>query len=145
MAVLSKVTIGTGRKISIDYQSEDYSLIVTWELETNDTDLLGFVKSHGKQVEAAHQTLREAIKAERERLKNNGKAESLPQKESPKRYYPNGTATSSQIQTALKLQSQLGINSMSEDILTNLTKQEISNHIQDLMKQVKDNRHLIVA
>ena len=140
MAIISKVTIGLGRKVSIDYQSEDCSLIVSWELEKTDTDLVEFVEKHGQEIEHAHQVLKDVIKEEKQKRKN-GQSNSFKPREPHRNYYPKkeaAGATEKQIQTALNLQNQVGITDMTEEALANLTKREISDYIGDLMRQKKE-------
>lgn len=139
MAIISKVTIGTGKKVSVDYQSEDCSLIVTWDLESNDMDLLNFVRTHGKEVESAHQALRETMEEERKRKKNNHRQPF--RRNNNRRNYnqrDDAEATEKQVETALDLQGQLGITEMDEETLTNLTRKEISDYIGDLMRQKRE-------
>jgi len=54
MAFATQLTIGTGSKVSANYQSHEVSVTVTYELERQDTDLLQLVEEKAAEVENAH-------------------------------------------------------------------------------------------
>lgn len=147
MAVISKITIGTGDKVSMDYQSSDCSVVVSWELERNDTDLRKFIAEHAKEMEEAHYLLRERIIEYRlERQKNpkepngqfppkNGQGNTSAYKDSKNGNGKTEMATEKQIKTALSLQKQLGVSVMDVSDLSNLTKKEVSSYISSLFKK----------
>ncbi len=54
MAIATGLSIGTSNKVSVDYQSQEVSVSVTYELERHDTDLLAFVADKAAEVEQAH-------------------------------------------------------------------------------------------
>jgi hypothetical protein len=57
MAYVTAVTIGTSNKVSIDYQSQEVSVSVTFQLERSDGDLVSFVEDKAAEVERAHSTV----------------------------------------------------------------------------------------
>ncbi len=64
MAFLARVTLGSSTKVSKDFQSEEVTVIVSWEMERGDEDLLRFVRVKAVELEEARsllaQTLQEA-------------------------------------------------------------------------------------
>ena len=71
MAFATQLTIGTGSKVSANYQSHEVSVIVTYELERQDTDLLKLVEEKAAEVEQAHSMVWRSIKS----LRTEGKTE----------------------------------------------------------------------
>jgi hypothetical protein len=65
MAYATQVTIGTGNKVSINYQSQDVSVSVTYELEREDTDVLVVAREKSGEVAAAHRIAWEHIRDEK--------------------------------------------------------------------------------
>jgi len=65
MAYATQITISTGSKVSVNYQSEEVQVGVTYQLEREDENLLQLVESKAAEVEAAHRRLWKSIKAER--------------------------------------------------------------------------------
>lgn len=57
MAYVTAVTIGTSNKVSVDYQSQEVSVSVTFQLERSDGDLVSFVEDKAAEVERAHSTV----------------------------------------------------------------------------------------
>ena len=57
MAIIATVSIGTGNKVSVDYQSQEASINVTYQLERTDTDLKAFMHEKAAEVEEAHSLL----------------------------------------------------------------------------------------
>jgi hypothetical protein len=152
MAFIARITLGTGDKVSADYQSSDCNVGVTWELERNDTNLLEFVEKKAGLLEEAHYLLRQAIieqRQDRERGENHQeepKKPILPKNGQRNGFFagngrhPNGNAskaTEKQINTALSLQKEMGTSSLSARDLASLTKEEISGYIGDLLKERK--------
>lgn len=64
MAYATEVTISTGNKVSINYQTRDVSVSVTYQLEREDTDVVTVVREKTKELAQAHravwQTLHDA-------------------------------------------------------------------------------------
>lgn len=54
MAYATQLTIGTGNKVSLNYQSQDVNVSLTYELERGDTDLLAVVQEKAAEVAAVH-------------------------------------------------------------------------------------------
>lgn len=106
MAYLSKVTLGTGTKVSVDYQSEDVSLMVSWELERADTDLIAFVAEKAVELEEAHTTLRQRLREKRAERKAQAAAVAASSASSPK-----DESEKSQPQAAQRAQGQAGTHS----------------------------------
>ncbi|MDE2106568.1 MAG: hypothetical protein KGL39_55650 [Patescibacteria group bacterium] len=65
MAFATRVTIGTGNKVTQSYQSQDVSVSVTYELERSDTDLIAFMAAKAAEVEACHTAVWQGIFAKR--------------------------------------------------------------------------------
>jgi hypothetical protein len=151
MAYISKVTIGTGDKTTIDYQSDDCTLIVTYELERTDTDLLEFIRQQAPLIEKAHAELRTIITERRKARKNEVKEErpqnrenhqnSVREKAEPQARNSNraqpAMATENQIRTALDLEEQLGMKKSDPEALANMTAREISTYIVQLIQERK--------
>ena len=54
MAYPIQLSIGTGNKVSVNYQSQEVSVSVTYQLESEDTDLLKFARDKASEVAAVH-------------------------------------------------------------------------------------------
>lgn len=65
MAYATQITISTGSKVSVNYQSQEVHVGVTYQLEREDENLLQLVESKAAEVEAAHRRLWKTLKAER--------------------------------------------------------------------------------
>ena len=65
MAYATQLTIGTGNKVSINYQSQDVSVSLTYELEREDTDVLAVAQEKSGEVAAAHRIAWERIRDEK--------------------------------------------------------------------------------
>jgi hypothetical protein len=61
MAFATKVTIGTGNKVTQSYQSQDVSVSVSYDLERADTDLVAFMAEKAVEVEACHTAVWQGI------------------------------------------------------------------------------------
>ena len=62
MAYPIQLTLGTGNKVSVNYQSQEVSVSVTYQLESEDTDLLSFARDKASEVAAVHGIAWEQIK-----------------------------------------------------------------------------------
>lgn len=64
MAYATQITISTGNKVSLNYQSQEVSVTLTYQIEREDTDVLAVVKEKAAELAQAHhaawQTLRDA-------------------------------------------------------------------------------------
>lgn len=64
MAYATQVTISTGNKVSLNYQSQEVSVTLTYQIEREDADVLAIVKEKTVELAQAHraawQTLRDA-------------------------------------------------------------------------------------
>ena len=81
MAYVTAVTIGTSNKVSVDYQSQEVNVSVTFQLERTDGDLVSFVEDKAAEVERAHsgiwrriRELRAERKAQEATERANGQA-----------------------------------------------------------------------
>ena len=54
MAYPIQLTLGTGNKVSVNYQSQEVNVSVTYQLESEDTDLLHFARDKASEVAAVH-------------------------------------------------------------------------------------------
>lgn len=68
MAYATQITISTGSKVSVNYQSQEVHVGVTYQLEREDENLLQLVESKAAEVEAAHRRLWKTLKSERAAL-----------------------------------------------------------------------------
>jgi hypothetical protein len=65
MAYATQITIGTGRKVSVNYQSREVQVGVTYQLEREDQNLLQLVETKAAEIETVHRRLWKKLKAER--------------------------------------------------------------------------------
>ena len=91
MAYPIQLTIGTGNKVSVNYQSQEVNVSVTYQLESEDTDLLSFARDKASEVATAHAIAWEQIRGDgaketvaRKKIKSSGEMESTPKLEPPK-------------------------------------------------------------
>ena len=54
MAYPIQLTLGTGNKVSVNYQSQEVNVSVTYQLESEDTDLLHFARDKASEVATIH-------------------------------------------------------------------------------------------
>lgn len=54
MAIATAMSIGTSNKVTVDYQSQEVSISITFELERGDTDLQALVTDKAAELERAH-------------------------------------------------------------------------------------------
>jgi hypothetical protein len=84
MAYATQITIGTGRKVSVNYQSQEVQVGVTYQLEREDQNLLQLVEAKAAEIETVHRRLWKKLKAERAQQEaspeDNGNG-ALPQRE----------------------------------------------------------------
>lgn len=57
MAIATEMSIGTSNKVTVDYQSQEVSISITFELERTDTDLQALVAEKAAEVERAHSSV----------------------------------------------------------------------------------------
>jgi hypothetical protein len=103
MALPVQITLGTGSKVSVNYNSKDAHVSVTYELERGDEDLMRFLEEKAPEVEAAHSRLWQTLKLADQRNSveqdgANGNAQ-VNGNESPGRWHDhvdNNGATSSE-------------------------------------------------
>src|SRR5687767_1431777 len=55
MAYPIQVTLTTGNKVSLNYQSQEVSVTLTYQLEREDSDVLALVQEKTKELAKAHQ------------------------------------------------------------------------------------------
>jgi hypothetical protein len=55
MAYPVQVTLTTGNKVSLNYQSQEVSVTLTYQLEREDTDVLALVQEKTRELALAHQ------------------------------------------------------------------------------------------
>ena len=86
MAYPIQLTIGTGNKVSVNYQSQEVNVSVTYQLESEDTDLLKFARDKASEVAAVHgiawkqmQSTAQAKSATRTKVKSSDETDSKPE------------------------------------------------------------------
>ena len=86
MAYPIQLTIGTGNKVSVNYQSQEVNVSVTYQLESEDTDLLHFARDKASEVAAVHgiawkqmQGNAQAKTATRTKVKSSDEPDSKPE------------------------------------------------------------------
>jgi hypothetical protein len=62
MAHAVEITLGTGNKVSLNCQSQEVSVSITYQLEREDTDVLQVVEEKATEVAQAHQKAWEALR-----------------------------------------------------------------------------------
>ncbi len=127
MAYAVEVTIGTGNKVSLNYQSQEVNISVTYRLEREDKDVLAVVRDKADELVRAHALAWKRVKEgerpetieEKETL-----AEEMPVLEDAKEH-ENHTiedkATAAQVRLIHALSGQAGL---SEDELRNRIRDE---------------------
>ncbi len=71
MAYPVQITLGTGNKVSVNYQSQEVNVCVTYQLERGENDLLAVARAKADEVVAAHGIVWERV---RDEAKNSGAA-----------------------------------------------------------------------
>lgn len=66
MAYPIQLTIGTGNKVSVNYQSQEVNVSVTYQLESEDTDLLSFARNKASEIAAVHGVAWKQIRGEKQ-------------------------------------------------------------------------------
>ena len=56
MAYATQITISTGNRVSLNYQSQEVSVTLTYQLEREDSDVLRLVSEKSGELAQAHQT-----------------------------------------------------------------------------------------
>ena len=86
MAYPIQLSIGTGNKVSVNYQSQEVNVSVTYQLESEDTDLLKFARDKASEVAAVHgiawkqmQGNAQAKSTTRTKAKSSDEADSKPE------------------------------------------------------------------
>ncbi len=69
MAYPIQLTIGTGNKVSVNYQSQEVNVSVTYQLESEDNDLLSFARDKAGEIAAVHGIAWKQIQGE-EKIEN---------------------------------------------------------------------------
>ena len=99
MAYATQITIGTGRKVSVNYQSQEVQVGVTYQLEREDQNLLQLVENKAAEIESVHRRLWKKLKSERAQQdasdQNNGNGALPEQPANQQNYseYQNGEST----------------------------------------------------
>ena len=83
MAHVTAVTIGHTDRVSANYQSQEVSVSVTFQLERSDDDLQAFVEDKAAEVESAHGTIWRRIRELREQRKAEAAAAEPAAAETP--------------------------------------------------------------
>jgi hypothetical protein len=82
MAFATEITIGTGSKMSANYQSNEFNVSLTYQLERDDVDLLEIAEEKAAEVETLHTAIRRKILQLRVQpvmdAKGNGTQQSSP-------------------------------------------------------------------
>ena len=66
MAYPIQLTIGTGNKVSVNYQSQEVNVSVTYQLESEDTNVLNFARDKASEIAAVHGIAWEQIRGEKQ-------------------------------------------------------------------------------
>jgi hypothetical protein len=66
MAHPIEITLGTGNKVSVNYQSQEVNVSVTYRLDREDTDVMALTRILASEVKAAHQIAWEQVRGETE-------------------------------------------------------------------------------
>lgn len=66
MAYPIQLTIGTGNKVSVNYQSQEVNVSVTFQLESEDSDLLNFARDKASEIAAVHGIAWEQIRGDKQ-------------------------------------------------------------------------------
>lgn len=66
MAFIARVTLGSSVKVSKDFQSEEVTVIVSWEMERGDDDLLRFIRVKAVELEEARSLLAQTLQEVRD-------------------------------------------------------------------------------
>lgn len=61
MAFATEITIGTGSKMSANFQSQDFAVSLTYQLERDDVDLVQIAEEKAIEVEMLHSVIRRQI------------------------------------------------------------------------------------
>lgn len=80
MAYAVQLTIGTGNKVSINYQSQEVSVSLTYQLEREDADVLAIAQDKAGEVAAAHRIAWERIRDEKVNGSKVGQSKSSKKK-----------------------------------------------------------------
>ena len=107
MAYATELTIGTGSKVTLHYNSQEVSVALTYELEREDTNVLAIVQAKAQEVARAHQSAWERIRdaktektqsreEEAEASQHSGDPEAAP----PLVIAPSSTLSSGEDETA---------------------------------------------
>lgn len=67
MAYATEITIGTGSKMSANYQSNEFQVSLTYQLERGDTDLAQLAEEKAAEVENLHGLIRQRVLALRQK------------------------------------------------------------------------------
>ncbi len=62
MAYAVEMTLGTGNKVSLNYQSEEVSVSITYKIERQDVDVLEIVKQKAPELVEAHRLAWERVR-----------------------------------------------------------------------------------
>lgn len=86
MAYPIQLTIGTGNKVSVNYQSQEVNVSVTYQLESEDADLLSFARDKAGEIAVVHGIAWEQIRGEkgakiatRKKTKSSDETDSKPE------------------------------------------------------------------
>ena len=140
MAYALEVTIGTGNKVSLNYQSQEVNVSITYRLEREDGDVLELVREKADELVAVHALSWKRIKegerppAAQEETKQDTDAVEADTEDDLSAQYDQATAT--QCQLIRSLSQQAGD-----------TSEELSRRIQDAggVEVVEDLSHTQAA
>lgn len=78
MAYAVEITISTGNKVSVNYQSHEASVSLTYQLEREDTDVLAIIQEKSVEVAAAHALAWQELRGAKKRDRSNGVPVTVP-------------------------------------------------------------------
>jgi len=146
MAYAVEVTIGTGNKVSLNYQSQEVNVSLTYKLEREDRDVLALVREKADELVRAHALAWKRVK-EGERPEPVKEEESLPDeapvlegaKEVENMEIGNG-ATAAQVRLIHALSGQAGL---SEDELRDRMRDDYKCQIPEELKRDEASKLLL--
>ncbi len=121
MAYAVEVTIGTGNKVSLNYQSQEVGVSLTYKLEREDTDVLAIVQDKADELVRAHVLACKRVKEEEKpapQKEEEAHAVTAPLPEEP--HLEGVGATAAQLQLLRSLGRQAGLD---EDRLKKRTRE----------------------
>ena len=146
MAYAVEITLGTGNKVSLNYQSQEVNVSLTYKLEREDTDVMEVVRDKADELVRAHTLAWKRVK-EGERPEAVEEEESLSDeapvlegaKEIENMEIGNG-ATAAQVRLIHSLSGQAGL---SADELRNRIRDDYKCEVPEELKRDEASKLLV--